>query len=67
MAAGNIKKTCANGFDLNVLNLYLNYIRPKVTTFGKWDELNDKQGKKIKKKSNGCGNNLGPNNVRSPV
>ncbi len=30
------------------------------------DELNDKQGKKIKKKSqNGCANNLGSNNVRS--
>ncbi len=27
---GDIKKTCANRFDLNVLNLYLAYIRPKV-------------------------------------
>ncbi len=36
---GDIKKTRANGFDLNVLNLYLNYIRPKVIWTSGTDEL----------------------------
>ncbi len=46
------KKTRANRFDLNVLSLYLNYIRPKGYLTSGTDELekSDKQGKNKEKK-----------------
>ncbi len=51
---------------LNVLNLYLNYIAPKVTGCRGTDELNDKQVERNKEKVKMV---VTPklNNVRSPV
>ncbi len=41
------------------LNLYLNYIRPKVIWIAVRMNLNDKQGKNKEKVKNGLCNNLG--------
>ncbi len=48
---GDIKKKPPTGSTGNVLNLYLNYIRPKDLFDKRYpDELNDKQGEKNKEK-----------------
>ncbi len=57
---GDIKKNPrANRFDLNIINLYLNYNQTEGLLTSGADELNDKQGKNKKKKSKWLCNNLG--------